>query len=103
MEDQDSCADNDSDYLPATAKKISPRSTINQNHKHNNKISEPLDLMPKSINSIDESIKTGGTVAFLQLERFMLGKQFREKLAGINGAATAIVAPSQLPISEQIA
>ena len=59
--------------------------------------------MPKSINLIDESIRTGGTVAFLQLERFMQGKQLKEKLAGINGSAAATVAPSQLPFTEQIA
>lgn len=59
--------------------------------------------MPKSVNLIDESIKTGGAVAFLQLERFNAGKLLREKLAGANGNASTVTAPGGLPTSEQIA
>lgn len=79
---------------------MSLRIPFNQNK---NQISEPIDLLPKTFNLIDESIKTGSAVAFLQLERFMLGKQQKEKIAGANGAASGISAPNAMPISEQIA
>lgn len=53
-------------------------------------IPEPLDLMPKSIISIDETIKTGAAIGFLALERFNAGKLIREKLAAENGNANLL-------------
>jgi len=46
--------------------------------------------MPKSIISIDETIKTGAAIGFLALERFNAGKLIREKLAAENGNANLL-------------
>jgi hypothetical protein len=47
-----------------------------------NKIPEPLDIMPKSMRMHDEQIKTGAQISFLNLERFLAGRQNElEKLA----------------------
>jgi hypothetical protein len=46
------------------------------------KIPEPLDIMPKSMRMHDEQIKTGAQISFLNLERFLAGRQNElEKLA----------------------
>ena len=63
-----------------------------------NKIPEPLDIMPKSMRMHDEQIKTGAQISFLNLERFLAGRQNElEKLAQINGLAAKLSPNNLLP------
>lgn len=61
-------------------------------------VPEPMDLIPKSVKLNDEPIRTGATIAFVNLERFAQGKKLEmEKLAAQNGAASTLLPP--LPIT----
>jgi hypothetical protein len=52
------------------------------------KIPEPLDLMPKTLNLVDEAVKTGAPIGFVNIERFNAGRKLQlEKLAAANGNA----------------
>jgi hypothetical protein len=51
-------------------------------------IPEPLDLIAKTVHLVDESVKTGAPIGFLNLERFNAGRKMElEKLAASNGNA----------------
>lgn len=72
---------------PTKAKQLSSVST-NEYQSTNNNIPEPLDIMPKSLHMHDEQIKTGAQIGFINLERFLAGRQLElEKLAASNGNA----------------
>lgn len=49
---------------------------------------EPLDLIAKTVHLVDENIKTGAPIGFLNLERFHAGRRLElERLSLINGSA----------------
>ena len=53
---------------------------------------------------VDETVKTGAPIGFVNLERFREGKRIElEKLAQINGSAAGVRAPDMLPTEERIA
>lgn len=64
----------------------------NPNYKrpfHSLNVPEPLDLIAKTVHLVDEQIKTGAPICFLNLERFQIGRKLElEKLAKINGVAS---------------
>jgi hypothetical protein len=67
-------------------------------------IPEPLDLIAKTVHLVDETVKTGAPIGFLNLERFNAGRRLElEKLAQINGSASGVCAPNGLPTDEKIA
>ena len=54
--------------------------------------------MPKSLQMVDEPIKSGSAIGFLNLERFLAGRKLElERLAAINGTASKLNAPAPLP------
>ena len=57
-------------------------------------VPEPMDLIAKTVVLNDEPIKTGAAIAFINLERFTLGRKIEiEKLAHQNGVASSIQPP----------
>jgi len=50
------------------------------NNAHRIIISEPLDILPKSMQISDEPVKTGAAIAFLGIERLMGNSLGVEKL-----------------------
>ena len=61
-------------------------------------------MIAKTVHLVDETVKTGAPIGFLNLERFNAGRKIElEKLAQINGSAHGVTAPNAMPTDEKIA
>jgi hypothetical protein len=61
-----------------------------KNEAHRIVISEPLDILPKSMQINEESVKTGAPISFVTIERLTGNSMGVEKLGKSNGDASKI-------------